>query len=95
MNDNTFHFFIKREGWPLTDKVGYYPAKKSICPKCNSDKITIFFKPGFIGKEISKWCDFMDSNSINLCDSYEIIKKSNYNPNWICKYCYNGGVILK
>ena len=92
---DTFHFYLKREGWPLNDVVGYSPGIKLNCPKCNSEKISIFFKPGFIGKEQTPWCDLMDDGNFLLCNDYEIIKKSNYNPNWNCKNCYDGGVILK
>ena len=101
MNDDysnskdTFHFYLKRDGWPLNDVVGYSPGIKLNCPKCNSDKISIFFKPGFIGKEQTPWCNLIDDGNFSLCNDYEIIKKSNYNPNWNCKNCYDGGVILK
>ncbi|MBT4327799.1 MAG: hypothetical protein HOD60_12995 [Candidatus Nitrosopelagicus sp.] len=101
MNDDysnskdTFHFYLKRDGWPLNDVVGYSPGIKLNCPKCDSEKISIFFKPGFIGKEQTPWCDLMDDGNFLLCNDYEIIKKSNYNPNWNCKNCYDGGVILK
>jgi len=94
-SNDTFHFYLKREGWPLNDVVGYSPGIKLNCPKCNSEKISIFFKPGFIGKEQTPWCDLMDDGNFSLCNDYEIIKKSNYNPNWNCKNCYDGGVILK
>ena len=94
-SNDTFHFYLKREGWPLNDVVGYSPGIKLNCPKCNSEKISIFFKPGFIGKEQTPWCDLMDDGNFLLCNDYEIIKKSNYNPNWNCKNCYDGGVILK
>ena len=94
-SNDTFHFYLNREGWPLNDIVGYSPGIKLNCPKCNSEKISIFFKPGFIGKEQTPWCDLMDDGNFLLCNDYEIIKKSNYNPNWNCKNCYDGGVILK
>jgi ssDNA-binding Zn-finger/Zn-ribbon topoisomerase 1 len=94
-SDDTFHFYLKRDGWPLNDVVGYSPGIKLNCPKCNSDKISIFFKPGFIGKEQTPWCNLIDDGNFSLCNDYEIIKKSNYNPNWNCKNCYDGGVILK
>ena len=93
--NDTFHFYLKRDGWPLNDVVGYSPGIKLNCPKCNSDKISIFFKPGFIGKEQTPWCNLIDDGNFSLCNDYEIIKKSNYNPNWNCKNCYDGGVILK
>jgi len=95
MTDNSFHFYLKRPGWPLTDVVGYCPGIPLNCPKCGSERISIFFKPGFIGKKQSPWCDLMDKGNFSLCNDYEIIIKSNYNPNWICKNCYDGGVILK
>ena len=92
---DSFQFSLKRPGWPLTNEVGYCPGKKSNCPKCDSIKISIFFKPGFLGIEKGKWCEHMHENNFKLCDDYNIIKKSNYNPNWICKDCHNCGVILK
>ena len=95
LKDNSFHFYIKREGWPLTYMVGYCPGIKLNCPTCNSEKISIFFKPGFIGKEQTPWCKLMDTGNFSLCNAYEIIMNSNYSPNWICKDCYDGGVILK
>ena len=94
-SNDTFHFYLKRDGWSLNDVVGYSPGIKLNCPKCNSDKISIFFKPGFIGKEQTPWCNLIDDGNFSLCNDYEIIKKSNYNPNWNCKNCYDGGVILK
>jgi ssDNA-binding Zn-finger/Zn-ribbon topoisomerase 1 len=94
-SDDTFHFYLKRDGWPLNDVVGYSPGIKLNCPKCNSNKISIFFKPGFIGKKQTPWCDLMDEGNFSLCNDYEIIKKSNYHPNWNCKNCYDGGIILK
>ena len=94
-SNDSFHFYLKRDGWPLNDVVGYCPGIKLNCPKCNSDKISIFFKPGFIGKEQSPWCKLMDDGNFSLCNDWEIIKKNNYHPNWNCKNCYDGGVILK
>ena len=93
LKDNSFHFYIKREGWPLTYVVGYCPGIKLNCPTRNSEKISIFFKPGFIGKEQTPWCKLMDTGNFSLCDDYEIIMNSNYSPNWICKDCYDCGVI--
>mgnify|MGYP003975499093 FL=1 len=95
LKDNSFHFYLKRDGWPLTPHVGYCPGIKLFCPRCDYEKICIFFNPGFIGKEQTPWCELMDTGNFSLCNDYEIIKKSNYNPNWICKNCYDVGVILK
>jgi len=95
MSENKFQFYLKRDGWALTDEVGYCTGKKSSCPTCNSDKISIFFKPGFLGKENGKWCDYMDNNDFTLCNDYKIILKSNFNPNWVCKDCHDCGVISK
>ena len=81
MTDNSFHFYLKRPGWPLTDVVGYCPGIPLNCPKCGSERISIFFKPGFIGKKQSPWCDLMDKGNFSLFNDYEIIKKINYNPN--------------
>ena len=90
-----FHFFITRPGWLLTDEVGYSVGREIHCPRCDSRKISIFFKPGFLGIEIGKWCEYMDKHDFQLCNIFTVIKKHNLNPTWICKDCYDGGVILK
>jgi len=79
----------------MTPLVAYCPGGKLICPKCNSKKITLFFKPGFPGNLQHIWCKVIDDRDFSLCDDYEIILKCNFNPNWVCKKCYNGGVVLK
>jgi len=93
--DNSSHFYIKRDGWPLTPIVGYCPGVTPPCPTCNSQKICIFFKAGFVGKNQSKWEEIMTPDNFELCNDYEIIMKSNFHPNWICKDCYDGGVVLE
>ncbi|MBT4326098.1 MAG: hypothetical protein HOD60_04210 [Candidatus Nitrosopelagicus sp.] len=92
---STFHFYLKRKGWPLTFEVGYSPGVKSNCTTCDSERISIFFKPGFLGIKQTPWCDLMDKGNFSLCNEYDIIMKNNYNPNWICKECHDCGVILK
>ena len=79
----------------MTHTVGYCPGKKSACPRCMSNKVSIFFKPGFLGRKMNQWCELMDKHDFELNDSYETILQNNFAPNWICKNCYNGGVILK
>lgn len=96
MTDDSFHFFIQNnDGYPLTDEVGHSTGKQLNCPTCNFKRISIFFKRGFKGIKVGQWCEFMNENNFELCNDWEIIKKSNYHPNWICKNCYDGGVILK
>jgi len=90
-----FSFYLKRNGWSLTPIVAYCPGKKLNCPQCDYEKICIFFKPGFLGCKMNQWCEFMDKNDIKLYDDYKIILKNNYSPNWICKNCFNGGVIIR
>ena len=95
MTLDKFTFYLNRDGWPLTDSVGFSPGKTLNCPVCNSTKISIFFKPGFIGKDIGRWCDFIQENDFDLSDSFDIINEKNFNPTWICKDCYNGGVVVE
>ena len=90
-----FHFYLTNSGWPLTNEVSYSPGKKFNCPRCDSTKISFVFKPGFRGKDIESWCSIIHDDTVELCNVYEIIVKNNYCPNWICKDCYDAGVILE
>ncbi len=92
--DNTFHFYIDNNRY-LTAEVGYSPGKKFNCPRCNSEKITFLFKPGFRGIDIQSWCSIIHDEIIELCNVYQIIMKNNFSPLWLCKDCYDGGVVLK
>ena len=90
-----FHFYIINPDWPLTHEVIYSPGKKFNCPGCGFTKITFVFKRGFRGKDIESWCSIIHDDTIELCNDYAIIMKNNYCPLWICKDCYDGGVVLK
>jgi hypothetical protein len=92
--DNLFHFYLKNNrGYPLSPEVGYSPGKKLNCPTCDSDRISIFFKPGFQGNKRGVWEEIMQKNNFELCNDYKIIIKCNFHPNWICKNCHDCGVI--
>jgi hypothetical protein len=95
MSDTKFHFYLKRPGWALTDEVGVFFGNKICinCPTCNSEKISIFFKPGFKGINMGQWEEIIEKNNFELCNVYEEIMKCNFNPNWICKDCHDCGVI--
>ena len=90
-----FHFYIINPGWPLTPEIVYSPGKKFNCTRCGSTKINFIFKPGFRGKDIESWCSIIHDGAIELCNQYQIIMKNNFCPLWICKDCYDGGVILE
>jgi len=90
-----FHFYITNQGWPLTPEIVYSPGEKFNCPGCGSTKITFVFKRGFRGKDIESWCSIIHDGTVELCNEYQIIMKNNYCPLWICKDCYDGGVVLE
>ena len=90
-----FHFYIINPGWPLTPEIVYSPGKKFNCPRCDSTKITFVFKRGFRGKDIELWCSIIHNETVELCNEYQIIMKNNYSPLWLCKDCYDGGVVLE
>jgi transcription elongation factor Elf1 len=90
-----FEFYLKNPDRHLTGEVGYSPGRKFSCPRCDSLEISLFFKPGFPGREIENWRSIIKNGTIELCNKYEIIIKHNNHPNWICKNCYDGGVVLK
>jgi len=92
---------------PLRKKVmisSTSPGYHMYCPKCNSTKVLIFFDPRFTPKLQSKWDKLIDEKGIFLENKWEKIKgenqwatleKDSEKPNWICKNCHDGGVILK
>jgi len=80
------------------------PGYPVYCPKCNSTNVLIFFDPRFTPRLQSKWDALIDEKRILLENRWEKIKNENQwgklqkdfeKPNWICKDCYDGGIILE
>ena len=80
------------------------PGYPVYCPKCTSTNVLIFYDPRFTPRLQSKWDDLIDEKRILLENRWEKIKDENQwdklekgseKPNWICKDCYDGGVILE
>ena len=92
---------------PLRKKVmisSTSPGYPVHCPKCNSTNVLIFYDPRFTPRLQSKWDKLIDEKRILLENKWEKIKgenrwealeKDSEKPNWICKNCHDGGVILK
>ena len=83
--------------------VSYSSGIPTFCPKCNSENILIFFGRDFPPNLIENWCEKIHADKVILCNQWEIILKtmsskgctSNSNPNWVCKNCYDGGVVIE
>jgi len=80
------------------------PRYPVYCPKCNSTNVLIFYDPRFTPRLQSKWDELIDEKRILLENRWEKIKDENQwgklekdseKPNWICKDCYDGGIILE
>jgi hypothetical protein len=80
------------------------PGYPVYCPKCNSTNVLIFFDPRFTPRLQSKWDDLIDQKMILLENRWEkikdenrwgILEKDSEKPNWICKDCYDGGIIVE
>ena len=79
----------------------YSSGIPTFCPKCNSDGIVIFFGTKFPNNLRGNWKEKIRAKKTKLCNDWGVILKtmasngctSNSNPNWICKDCYDGGVI--
>ena len=80
------------------------PGYPVYCPKCNSTKVLIFYDPRFTPRLQTKWDDLIDEKRILLENRWDNIKNENNwdklekdseKPNWICKNCYDGGIILE
>jgi hypothetical protein len=80
------------------------PGFPVYCPKCNSTRVVIFFDYRFSPKLRTKWRELINEKKITLENQWEKIKTENQwkslkkdseKPNWICKECYDGGIILE
>ena len=80
------------------------PGYPVYCPKCNSTNVLIFYDPRFTPRLQSKWDDLIDEKRILLENRWEKIKDENQwdkldkgseKPNWICKDCYDGGIVAE
>jgi hypothetical protein len=80
------------------------PGYPVYCPKCNSTNILIFYDPRFTPRLQSKWDNLIDQKLIIFENRWEKIKDENHwgklekdseKPNWICKDCYDGGIIVE
>ena len=71
----------------------YSPGVEYLCPRCNSNLVRFFFDAKCKGWfEAMKW---IRAKKIILSDSLEEYKKTQVSAKWICKDCYNGGIVLK
>jgi len=80
------------------------PGYPVYCPKCNSTSVLIFYDPRFTPRLQTKWDELIDQKRILLENRWEKIKDENQwevlvkgseKPNWICKDCYDGGIIVE
>ena len=80
------------------------PGYPVYCPKCNSTNVLFFYDPRFTPRLQSKWDDLIDAKKILLENRWEKIRNENNwsklekdseKPNWICKDCYDGGILLE
>ena len=80
------------------------PGYPVYCPKCNSTNVLIFYDPRFTPRLQGKWDNLIDEKRILLENRWVKIKDENQwgklekgseKPNWICKDCYDGGVLLE
>ncbi len=83
---------------------GYFPGLNILCVQCQSDQIVIFFIDGFQGKLRGEWKEKIRAGKTILSNNWDVITKfssksntvgSTTNPNWICKNCHDGGVIIE
>ncbi len=83
--------------------VSYSPGYTIHCPKCNGTKVVLFFDPRFEARYRTKWNELIKEKKIILENRWSKIKAENdwenidpkdAMPNWICKDCYDGGVLI-
>ena len=80
------------------------PGYPVYCPKCNSTNVLIFYDPRFTPRLQTKWDELIDQKRILLENrwekikdenQWEVLEKGSEKPNWICKDCYDGGIIVE
>jgi hypothetical protein len=80
------------------------PGYPVYCPKCNSTNVLIFYDPRFTPRFQTKWDELIDEKRILLENrwvkiknenNWDALEKGSEKPNWICKNCYDGGIILE
>jgi hypothetical protein len=79
----------------------YSPGLVLHCPQCKSTSILILFGSDFVGRLRGEWKEKIREKRTILCNEYAkvcILSEgkitSSSNPNWICKNCYEAGVII-
>ena len=84
--------------------VSYSPGYPIYCPKCNRTRVLLFFDLRFEARYETKWNELIDEKKIILENRWSKIKvENNWGnidpkdavPNWLCKECHDGGVILE
>ena len=80
------------------------PGYPVYCPKCDSTNVLIFYDPRFTPRLQTKWDALIDEKRILLENrwekikdenQWEVLEKGSEKPNWICKDCYDGGIIVE
>ena len=71
----------------------YSPGVKYFCPSCNSDFVRFVFYLNC--KEWSESIKLIRAKKVVLSNSYEDCIENPLVPKWICKKCYDCGVVLK
>ena len=73
--------------------INYFPGVEYLCPRCGSDLVHFFFDMNCRGWfEAMKW---IKSKKAVLSDSIKEYEKNPTAAKWICKSCYNGGIVQK
>ena len=73
--------------------INYFPGVEYLCPRCNSNLIHFFFDMKCRGWfEAMKW---IKSKKAILSDSIKEYEKNPTAAKWICKNCYDGGIVQK
>jgi len=80
----------------------YFPGYDIFCPKCNSNRTVIFFDLKMLSRLTREWKEKINERKFVLSNQWEIIlehtPKNNItsysNPNWVCKKCFDGGVVI-
>ena len=70
----------------------YSPGVEYLCPICDSDLVRFVFDVNYSG--IDSTTKLIKAKKVSLTDSFDEYVANSAAPKWICKECYDCGIVL-
>ena len=70
----------------------YSPGVEYLCPRCDSDMVRFVFDENYRGLHYAT--ELIKEKKVCLSKSFDDYNANTTSPKWICKKCYDCGIIL-